>query len=299
MTEAFGAASVDCGGLLPLSPRGDDGRALIDGRTQLALTRAQLRARALRLAACCALAKKRLAFVIVDKSADLLVALLAAAAAGHAVALIDQTLSPAKLASLLEIYRPEIVLGPGSLDAILSLAKTVSWKTFVDETGAVNGAIDEGATGRAPVHPSLLLLLATSGTTGAARFVRLSRAAVLANARQIAQALAIDDHSVGILHLPVHYSYGLSVATSHLIAGASVFVLDDAITSRSFWSSVARAGGTHLPGVPFHYATLGSPWTSGWSLTASRLSRKPAARSICARKRSCTSSLRTAAADSM
>ena len=35
-----------------------------------------------------------------------------------------------------------------------------------------------------------------------------------------------------------------------------MFVLDDAITSRSFWSSVALAGGTHFPGVPFHYATL-------------------------------------------
>ena len=231
-------------------------RALIDGRTHLGLTREQLRAKALRLAACCTSTDKRLAFVIVDKTSDSLVALFAAAAAGHAVALIDRTLSLEKMAALLESYRPDIVLGPGSLDATLSLAKNASWKTFSDETGGVNGAIDNAAVERAPIHPSLLLLLATSGTTGAPRFVRLSRAAVLANASQIVQSLAIDEHSVGILHLPVHYSYGLSVVTSHLAAGASVFVLDDAITSRSFWSSVARAGGTHFPGVPFHYATL-------------------------------------------
>ena len=250
------ASAADCGGFLAYLPQREQQPALIDGRTHSALTREQLRAKALSLAERCAATEKRLAFVIVDRTSDSLVALLAAAAAGHAVALIDQTLSAQKMAALLGSYRPDIVLGPGSLEATLSLARIASWKTFSDETGAVNGAIDSAAGERAPIHPSLSLLLATSGTTGAPRFVRLSRAAVLANASQIAEALAVDDHSVGILHLPLHYSYGLSVATSHLAAGASVFVLDDAITSRSFWSSVARAGGTHFPGVPFHYATL-------------------------------------------
>ena len=134
------------------------------------------------MAACFASTDKRLAFVIIDKTSESLVALLAAAAAGHAVALIDQTLSPEKMAALLESYQPDIVLGPGSLDATLSLAKNASWKAFSDETGTVNGAIDTAAVERASIHPSLLLLLATSGTTGTPRFVRLSRAAVLANA---------------------------------------------------------------------------------------------------------------------
>ncbi len=247
---------VDCGGLLPLLPAREKERALIDGRTHLALTREQLRARALRFAASCASTKKRLAFVLVDKTSDSVVALLAAAAAGHAVALIDRDLKPAKLASLLETFQPEIVLGTDSLAATLSLAKTPSWATFSEDMGPLKGAIADKSLEAAPIHSSLLLLLATSGTTGAPRFVRLSAEAIVANARQIAQALSIDERSVGILHLPAHYSYGLSIATSHLVAGASVFVLDDAITSRSFWSSVERAKGTHFPGVPFHYATL-------------------------------------------
>ena len=249
------APAVDCGGFLAYLPQQENQPALIDGRTHSALTREQLRTKALRVAACCGATDRRLAFVIVDKTPGSLVALLAAAAAGHAVALIDQTLSAEKMAALLNSYRPDIVLSPSSLEAILSLSKNASWKTFSDERAAVNGAINT-AVKHQLIHPSLSLLLATSGTTGAPRFVRLSRAAVLANAGQIAQSLAIDEHSVGILHLPVHYSYGLSVATSHLAAGASVFILDAAITSRTFWSSVSRAGGTHFPGVPFHYATL-------------------------------------------
>ena len=46
-----------------------------------------------------------------------------------------------------------------------------------------------------PIDPSLQLLLSTSGTTGSQKYVRLSREAVLANARQIAQALAIDEEA--------------------------------------------------------------------------------------------------------
>ena len=68
----------------------------------------------------------------------------------------------------------------------------------------------------------LALLLATSGTTGASKFVRLSRAAVATNARQIAAALEMTDRDVGAAHLPLSYSYGLSIVTSHLLVGGTV-----------------------------------------------------------------------------
>ena len=100
------------------------------------------------------------------------------------------------------------------------------------------------------------LLLSTSGTTGSQKYVRLSRDAVLANARQIAQALAIDHRSVGVAHLPLHYSYGLSVVTSHLTTGGRLCFINDSITSPSFWSKIGNVGGSHFPGVPFHYVAL-------------------------------------------
>ncbi len=108
----------------------------------------------------------------------------------------------------------------------------------------------------APIDPALQLLLSTSGTTGSQKYVRLSRDAVTANARQIAEALAIDEQSVGIAHLPLHYSYGLSVVTSHLTSGGRLCVVNDSITSPSFWSKIGNVGGSHFPGVPFHYVAL-------------------------------------------
>ena len=70
------------------------------------------------------------------------------------------------------------------------------------------------------------------------------------------EALAIDERSVGIAHLPLHYSYGLSVVTSHLVAGGRLCLINNSITSPSFWSKIENVGGSHFPGVPFHYVAL-------------------------------------------
>ena len=108
----------------------------------------------------------------------------------------------------------------------------------------------------APVHPGAALLLSTSGTTGSAKFVRLPLSALAANARQIAAVLRIKPGDVALGHLPIHYSYGLSVLTSHLEVGAAIHLTDGSFTQASFWQEAAQAGATHLPGVPFHYMFL-------------------------------------------
>ena len=62
----------------------------------------------------------------------------------------------------------------------------------VDVVQRVGGAIEERRTGsRHELHPDLALLLSTSGSTGSPKLVRLSRDNVLANARSIAEYLAL------------------------------------------------------------------------------------------------------------
>ena len=128
--------------------------------------------------------------------------------------------------------------------------------TTQSNAGAVEWIARGTGSSFPPIDTALQLLLSTSGTTGSQKYVRLSRNAVIANARQIAQALAIDDASVGIAHLPLHYSYGLSVVTSHLTSGGRLCLVNDSITSPSFWSKIGNVGGSHFPGVPFHYVAL-------------------------------------------
>ena len=106
------------------------------------------------------------------------------------------------------------------------------------------------------VHPDLALLLTTSGSTGNPKLVRLSRDAVLANARQIAEVLHITADDVAITTLPLFYSYGMSVLHSHLLRGATVVLERTGIMRRDFWTAVAAHGVTSMAFVPYQYEML-------------------------------------------
>jgi acyl-CoA synthetase (AMP-forming)/AMP-acid ligase II len=105
-------------------------------------------------------------------------------------------------------------------------------------------------------HRDVALLLATSGSTGDAKFVRLSYANLAANARSIIDYLGIGPSEVAIQSLPIHYSYGLSVLNSHLMAGATVALTDHSFMRPEFWQVVDEYRCTSFAGVPYMYETL-------------------------------------------
>jgi acyl-coenzyme A synthetase/AMP-(fatty) acid ligase len=249
---------LSCGGLLPLIRRLEASPAVYDDCNNSWLTREELRRASLDLAKAIASDQKRLVFLLCGVNCETIVGLLAGAAAGHATALIDPSVPEQLLKGLIESYQPELILGQrGSREKPPDLS---SGKATVgsaqSRAGVVEWIASEGDPSRPPIDPTLQLLLSTSGTTGSQKYVRLSRDAVVANASQIAQALALDEASVGIAHLPLHYSYGLSVVTSHLTSGGRLCLVNDSVTSPSFWSKIEKVGGSHFPGVPFHYVAL-------------------------------------------
>jgi acyl-CoA synthetase (AMP-forming)/AMP-acid ligase II len=252
------ALDLSCGGLLPLIPRVEAAPAVYDDRSESWLTREELRNASLDLARTIASERKRLVFLLCGVNAETIIGLLAAAAAGHATALIDPALPERLMAGLVESYQPELILGPSG--CFEKLPDVINGKAAVSSTQSGAGVVEwiarDSGSSFPPIDRDLQLLLSTSGTTGSQKYVRLSRDAVVANAGQIAEALAIDERSVGIAHLPLHYSYGLSVVTSHLTAGGRLCLINDSITSPSFWSKIGNVGGSHFPGVPFHYVAL-------------------------------------------
>ncbi|MBK9037247.1 MAG: AMP-binding protein [Myxococcales bacterium] len=157
-----------------------------------------------------------------------IVELLGAWAAGLPVLLLDRALDAELADAVLDRYRPEVVRG----------------RAWVGRRGGV-----------AP-DPALALLLSTSGSTGSRKLVRLSAAAVEANARAIAAALALGPGAVAPTTLPIHYSFGLSVVTSHLAAGATVLVTGDGLVTDGFWAACRRHGATSLAGVPYSFELL-------------------------------------------
>ncbi len=120
------------------------------------------------------------------------------------------------------------------------------------ETGALQLA-PEPAGG---LHPDLAVLLSTSGSTGSPKLVRLSALAVAANAQAICHYLDIGPDERAITTLPFHYSYGLSVLNSHLMAGASVAVTELSVSHPGFERFLEVARPTSLAGVPYTHELL-------------------------------------------
>ena len=249
---------LSCGGLLPLISHLEASPAVYDDGNDSWLTREELRTASHDLAKQIASEQKRLVFLLCGVNSETIIGLLGAAAAGHATALVDPALPEHLMTGLIESYQPELILGArGSAEKLPAVTNgKAAVSSGHSRAGVVEWIASDSGTSFPPIDPALQLLLSTSGTTGSQKYVRLSRDAVVANAGQIAEALAIDERSVGIAHLPLHYSYGLSVVTSHLTSGGRLCLINDSITSPSFWSKIENVGGSHFPGVPFHYVAL-------------------------------------------
>jgi acyl-CoA synthetase (AMP-forming)/AMP-acid ligase II len=107
-----------------------------------------------------------------------------------------------------------------------------------------------------PTAPDLAVLLSTSGSTGSPKLVRLSRENIRSNAQAIASSLALRPQDRAVTSLPLFYSFGMSLITSHMMAGSSVLVTNRSVLEREFWANADDGGVTHLAGVPQTYAML-------------------------------------------
>ncbi|MDP1532990.1 MAG: AMP-binding protein, partial [Rubrivivax sp.] len=172
-----------------------------------------------------------------------LVAYLAALRAGHVPILLPQGMPEPLQQELLRTYAPAWTMGTGLGDERLpGSGIDLQWA----ETDADAPAL----------HPDLGLLLSTSGTTGSARLVRLSLAAVQANAESIAQYLQLGEGERTVTTLPPSYSYGLSVLNSHLLAGGCLVLSEHSVLSREFWDLCEQQRPTSLAGVPATHQML-------------------------------------------
>ncbi len=196
---------------------------------------------------------KRLAFLFAGTDLACTAGYLALVNAGHAVALLDPNLSESVVRRLDAIYRPEYVLyaGPRAPDGIHRALPVRS----MGEGPLGISMIERDASAEA-LDPRLCTLLTTSGTTGSPKLVRLSRENVAANLAAVTRVLGIGPGDRACAHLPLHYSFGLSVLLTHLAAGATVALTARSISTAEFWSEFRELGCTFLPGVPFHFEVL-------------------------------------------
>jgi long-chain acyl-CoA synthetase len=191
--------------------------------------------------------RKSLGLLLARNRYDCLIAYLAALNAGSALLLLDVSLNAELLGEFLATYHPDWVF-TGQTDMSLT--------GYRRSKSQEPGLLENEAPQDIEIHPDLALLLATSGSTGSPKLVRLTLRNLEANAESIAKYLQLTAHDRPITSLPMSYSYGLSVINSHLAVCASIVFTDDGVLQRGFWDALERFRCTSFAGVPYTYQML-------------------------------------------
>ena len=106
------------------------------------------------------------------------------------------------------------------------------------------------------MHPDLSMLMTTSGTTGSPKLVRHKYGNIESNAKNVATIFGWTTEDRGIIDLPMQYTMGFNVITSHLYAGATVMLVSANLMSPLYWNFIKEQRGTNFTGVPYSYEIL-------------------------------------------
>lgn len=226
--------------------------AIVDAVSGETETRGRLAARVGGVAEAARHDGRRLAFVYVANRLTDVAAELGFEQGGAVVVLLDASLREASREVIERAYRPDLVAG-----SVPSGAPLEAGERWVEAgAGGVNWWEVAGRAPSADLHADLALCLSTSGSTGSPKLVRLSATNVVRNARSIVEALHIGPDEVAFAHLPLHYSYGLSVLHSHLAAASAVVLTTASALRPEFWHQLNAHRVTTLPHVPYGYQML-------------------------------------------
>lgn len=167
-----------------------------------------------------------------------------AALSNHIVPLIISAATEDGLYNhLYELYKPEYLWLPEakaeSKEVVFS-----AWDYCLVKTG--NPSI--------PMYEEFALLLPTSGSTGSPKLVRHSYHNIEANADNVCRLFKLDGTEKAMAILPMHYTMGLSVITSHLWAGATLLLSGRSLLDKGFWTTLKEA--TSFTGVPYSYEIM-------------------------------------------
>ncbi|HEU5333991.1 MAG TPA: AMP-binding protein [Actinocrinis sp.] len=183
-----------------------------------------------------------------DRDLPTLLTYLAALRLGHAVAFLPAS------REILSAYQPEFVVpAPGREPELAGLGYRPGAEPIADTTVFRRS----GGPPAGEIFPDTALLLATSGSTGSPKTVRLSYSGLAGNTAAVVRALGVTAAERGPTTLPIRHAYGLSVLNTHLLAGACVVLTDGAPLSLATWDRLVRSGATSFAALPMTYAALG------------------------------------------
>lgn len=179
---------------------------------------------------------RRLVMITAGNAIEPIVTFLAAIEGGHPVLLVaDGDAHARHRDTMRDRFDPDVVAAGREQDWALHECREGSRHVF---------------------HDDLAMLTSTSGSTGSPKLVRLSFENILSNAVAISEYLRLTPADRAATTLPLQYCYGLSVVTSHLVAGASLLLTDRSVADEQFWTDFVDGGATSFAGVPYTFELL-------------------------------------------
>lgn len=146
---------------------------------------------------------------------------------------------------LLEVYKPEYLWMPNHIVERNGLEPIfTAWDYSLVRTGYP----------MVPMFGDLSLLLPTSGSTGSPKLVRHSYRNIEANADNVRRLFDLNGTEKAMAILPMHYTMGLSVIASHLLAGSTLLLSGRSLLDKGFWAMLKEAAS--FTGVPYSYEIL-------------------------------------------
>lgn len=191
--------------------------------------------------------RRTLIFILCENSAGALTGYSASLSNRVVPAMLSAGMDRQLLDDLIDRYKPAYLWVPEAAAEEFSYPHIYSQYAYaLLKTGHESGAI----------YDDLSLLLTTSGSTGSPKFVRHSYRNVEANARNVASVFGMDANERGMVSLPLQFTQGLNVASSHLFGGATVLLTTATLTQREFWAFFREQKATSFTGVPYSYEVL-------------------------------------------
>ena len=177
--------------------------------------------------------KRKLIFIEVNNNLASILSYIACIQNNHPVLLLNAE-SKAQNHEIIECYQPNIVVD----------AKGDTPQINIKNENDLN------------LHSDLCLLLATSGSTGSPKLVKLSHNNIFSNTQSISSYLELNDTDRAITSLKFNYSYGLSIINSHLHMGAAIVITNSSTNDPCFWQLFSEHKVTSFSGVPYNFELL-------------------------------------------
>jgi acyl-coenzyme A synthetase/AMP-(fatty) acid ligase len=191
------------------------------------------------------LPKRSLIFILAENKIGSLLGYVSALSNRIVPLILSASTEEGLYSQLYDKYKPEYLWLPLAIAEKKGLEPHfTAWDYALVKTGNVN----------VPMFDDLSLLLPTSGSTGSPKLVRHSYRNIEANADNVRRLFQLDGTEKAMAILPMHYTMGLSVITSHLLAGSTLLLSGRSLLDKGFWAMLKEA--TSFTGVPYSYEIL-------------------------------------------